>query len=501
MGKIREVLRLALESHLSVRAISRSLGLSRDVVNAYLVRAANAKLLWPLPHDMDDAALELCLFLPSLAGGTRLPEPDWAEVHRELQRSGATLTAQHAEYLAIHLNGMQRSHFCAKYRHWAKHLKSYLRQTHIAGECVFVDYAGPTMEVHDAASGQVLKAQIFVAVLGASNYTYAEATWSQRLPDWIAANVRMLEFFDCVPSAIVCDNLKSGVTKASLTEPLVNESYQAFAAHYRTTVVPTRPRRPKDKPKAEGGVLIVERWIIFKLRKRVFTSLGELNEAIRELLRALNNSPFQKLPGSRRSTYLSLDKPAMRPLPSRPYEYAEFRRARVGMDREVAVDGRGFSVPAALVGKVVDLRVTAGVVEILFGGRRIASHVRSPGHQSVIDPAHLPKADQAYGLWTPERETAWASTIGPNTRIFTSERLAQSANKTTGYRWGLGLRKLVEAFGAERLESTCAKALRDGAIRLKSLQVILEKNLDLASPEVTDASFIHENVRGPDYYH
>lgn len=501
MRKIREVLRLSFDAQLSRRAVADCLGISRDAVADYLVRAANAGLAWPLPEGLDDHELEQRLYPSVVSMPARRPEPDWAEVHRQMKRPGATLQALHGEYLAENLNGMQRSQFCALYRRWCRTIKSYLRQTHAAGDKVFVDYAGPTMAVHDAATGEILRAQIFVGVLGGSNYTYAEAHWSQQLPNWIAANARMLEFFGGVPNFIVCDNLKSAVTRPSLTEPLINESYQNFAAHYGTTILPARAYRPKDKAKVEGHVLIVERWILFRLRKRLFTSLGELNDAIRKLLVDLNNRPFQKLPGSRTSTFEQIDKPALRALPSRLYEYVEFRRARVGMDKMVDVGGRLFSAPANLVSQAVDVRVTATVVEVLHGGRRIASHIRTPGNQPVIDPAHLTPADHAFSMWTADRELQWATGMGPKTLEFMSLQLAASTNKTTGYRLGLGMRKLATEYGQERIESTCARALESGATRLASLRTILVNRLDVPGAPLVEANFEHENLRGPGYYH
>ena len=307
MRKIREVLRLAQESRLSRRAIGRSLQISTDTVTDYLVRASNADLAWPLPDDLDDQQLEYRLYPPAATLRTRKPQPDWAKVHRELQRPGGTLQALHGEYLLEHPDGMARAQFCALYRRWTQTLKSYLRKAHVAGEEVFVDYAGPTMPIYEVGVGEVRRAQIFVGVLGASNYTYAEAHWTQRLPDWISAHVRMFEFFGGAPAIIVCDNLKSGVKRPSLTDPLINDSYQNFAAHYRTTVIPARSKRPKDKAKVEGGVLLIERWIMFRLRNRVFTSLAELNDAIRELLVELNQRKFQKLPGCRASAFETLD--------------------------------------------------------------------------------------------------------------------------------------------------------------------------------------------------
>lgn len=501
MRKIREVLRLAFGSTMSRRSIAQSLGMSRDAVADYLVRAQNAGLSWPLPEDLDDQQLEHRLYPPLPATGARRAEPGWAEVHRELKLPGATLQALHDEYLAANPNGMQRSQFCNLYRRWCRTLKTYMREVHAAGDKVFVDYAGPTMSVHDAATGQVFTAQIFVGTLGASNYTYAEATWSQKLPDWIAANVRMLEFFGGTPNFIVCDNLKSGVTRPSLTEPLVNESYQNFAAHYGTTILPTRPHRPKDKAKVEGHVLIVERWIRFQIRKRVFTSLGELNDAIRELLIHLNAKPFQKLPGSRASSFEATDKPALQKLPTRPYEYVEFRRARVGMDKMIDVDGRLFSVPAKLVSEEVDIRVTSSAVEVMHAGRRVASHIRTPGNKPVIDQTHLTAADQAYGMWSPEREIEWAKSVGSSTVEFVSQRLAASGNKTMGYRLGMGMRKLASEYGDQRMETTCKRALESGATRVSSLRAILANRLDVAGAPLMEADFDHENLRGPGYYH
>ena len=501
MRRIRDVLRLSQASRLSRRAVARSLGLSRDAVADYLLRAASAGLSWPLPDDMDDQALERRLYPVEPSVRTRRPLPDWSMVHQEMQRPGATLRQLHAEYLADHPDGMQRAQFCALYRAWTRTLKSYQRQTHPAGEKVFVDYAGPTVPIHDGDSGKVLRAQVFVGVLGASNYTYAEAHWSQQLLDWIAAHVRMLEFFGGTPQCIVCDNLKAAVTRASRTEPLINDSYQNFASHFGTTIVPARAYRPKDKAKVEGHVLIVERWILFRLRKRVFTSLGELNAAIRALLLDLNTRPFQKLPGNRAQAFEIVDRPALRALPIAPYEYVEFRRGRVGMDRMVDVGGRLFSAPPRLVNALVDIRVTAGVVELLHGGRRVASHERTAGAAPVVDPARVPAADHAYANWSPQRELDWAATIGPRTSDFVVARLVDVGNKTVGYRLGLSLRKLAGVFGATRLESACARALAIGATSTSSLRAILSNRLDLASPDIIEADFSHENVRGPEHYH
>ena len=501
MRRIREVIRLSQDLNLSISEVSNSLDIARSTVRKFLDRAKQAGLSWPLPDDLDDRVLEERLFPRTRGPVARRPLPDWAEVHREMQCKGATLTVIHEEYLAANPGGLQRSQFFNLYNTWLKSLKSYLRQSHVAGQNVYVDYAGPTIPVHDAESGTTLKAQIFVGVLGASNYVFAEATWSQSLPDWIGSNRRMFEFFGGAARFLICDNLKAAVTRPSLTDPLVNDTFQSFAAHYNATVVPARAYRPKDKSKAEGHVLVVERWIVFRLRKRVFTSLGELNAAIAELLDELNQRPFQKLPGNRLSAFESIDRPALVQLPACPYEYVEFRRGRVGMDRMVKVDGRSFSVPAQLVNEILDIRVTAGVVELSHRGWRVASHAKRPGTDPVIDPAHLTEADRAFAYWTPDREYDWAESIGPNTFAFVKRHITAGGSKTLAYRLGNGLRKLAAEHGHERLESTCGYALQTGASKLKSLKVILERSLDRRPPPLSEASFEHENLRGPDYYH
>lgn len=504
MRKIRQVLRLAHEDGISRRSIARSLGLSRDAVSDTLIRAADAGISWPLPDALDDALLEARLFPSAAAKMRRKVEPDWAAIHNELKRKGATLQVLHGEYLAGQPDGMAYSHFCHSYRTWAKTLKRYLRQTHVAGERVFVDYAGPTLRVVDRASGEIRHAQIFVGVLGASNYTYAEAHWSQRLPDWIAAHTRMFEFFGGVPAVIVCDNLKSAVIKASRTEPVLNPAYQNLADHYGALVLPARPHKPKDKGKVENAVLVVERWILFRLRHQVFDSLAELNAAIRVLLDDLNARPFQKLPGSRRSAFESIDQPALRPLPEKTFEYAEFRKTRVGLDSLIEVDGCAYSVPFRLCRQAVDLRLTAHIVEILHRGQRVASHARGSGSEPVIDPQHLDPAHRAFSHWDANHELDWALSIGRNVHGFLQTLLASARVKEHGHRAVQGLRKLERLYGPQRLDSACLRANNIGANALTSVRSILKTGLDqqaAAEASQQEAAFDHPNVRGSNYYH
>ena len=327
MRKVREVLRLAQEAGLNQRQVARSLSLSPTTVGEYLRRAETAGLTWPLPPELDDAQLEAQLYpLPARGKDDTRPMPDWAEVHRELKRKGVTLLLLWQEYKAIHPDGLQYSQFCDRYRYFAGKLDLVMRQHHRAGEKLFVDYAGQTVEVVDRHTGEVRQAQIFVAVLGASNYTYAEATWTQQLPDWIGAHVRAFGFLGGTSEVVVPDNLRSAVSKAHRYEPDLNPTYAELARHYGVAVLPARARRPRDKAKAEVAVQMVERWILAVLRHRSFFSLAELNREIARLLERLNTRPFKKLPGSRRALFEQLDRPALRPLPAQPYVFAEWKR-------------------------------------------------------------------------------------------------------------------------------------------------------------------------------
>lgn len=505
MRQIRQVLRLHHESGQSIRAIARSLGVSRDAVTDYLTRVAAAKLTWPLPPNMDDTALEQRLFPPrAIKNILRKPEPDWVVLHEELKRKGATLQVLHEEYLAEHPDGVNYSLFCQRHREFKKTLKSHMRQTYVAGDRVFVDYAGPTMPIFEQASGNTLHAQIFVGVLGATDYIYAEAHWSQKLPDWIAAHARMFEHFGGVPNVVVCDNLKSAVIKASRTEPVINATYQNMADHYDTVILPARARKPKDKSKAENGVLIIERWILFRLRKRVFSSLVELNEAIRALLVEVNARPFKKLPGNRQTAFESIDKPALMPLPSVRYEYAEFRKVRVGMDYTVEVDNRPYSVPDALRGREVELRLTAATVEVLHKGQRVACHVRKAGTKPSMDPLHMSAEHRHFGLWNANDSLEWAQQAGEQVHGFLQVLLTAARTHEHGYRATIGLKKLAGEFGNERLNAACQRGIEINASTMSSIRSILRNGLDQQPSEKTtnlEADFEHLNVRGSDYYH
>jgi len=506
MRKIRELLRLQHEAGLSHRQVAVSLQMARTTVGEYRRRFDAAGLRWPLPASLSDTELERRLFPPPPAVpiNTR-PVPDWPVLHQELRRPGVTLMLLWEEYQAVHPQGFAYSWFCQHYRAWAGKLDVVMRQTHRVGEKLFVDYAGQTVGVIDPATGEVRTAQLFVAVLGASNYTYAEATWTQTLPDWIGSHVRAFRFLGGVPEVVVPDNLKSGVSRAHRYEPDLNPTYAELARHYGTAVIPARARRPRDKAKVEVGVQVVERWILAALRHRTFFSLAELNGAVAALLERLNRRPFKKLPGSRREAFEALDQPALRPLPAMPYVYATWKKVRVHIDYHVEVDGHYYSVPYALVKQPLEARLTATTVECFRQGQRVASHRRSSlkGQHTTV-PEHMPKAHRAYAEWTPQRLVRWAEQAGPATAGVIAQILAHRPHPQQGFRSCLGILRLGERYGAERLEAACRRALRLNACRYKSIESILKRGLDRQPlPEQQELALpaAHDHLRGPDYYH
>ncbi len=505
MRKILEVLRLHHEGRRSHREIARAVVASPTTVGEILRRAKLAGIAYPLPVEMSEPALEAVLYPPSAPSSNKRPEPDWSAVHRELRRKGVTLDLLWQEYKAESPDGYQYSSFCEHYRAWAGRLSLSLRQTHAPGEKLFVDYAGPTVPVTDPMTGEIRAAAIFVAVLGASNYTYCDATWSQTLPDWTASHVRAFEFFGGVPAVLVPDNLKSGVNKACTYDPQLNPTYRDLAQHYSTAVIPARPRHPKDKAKVEAGVLLVERWILARLRQQRFFSLDELNRQIAGLLEHLNHRPFKKLPGCRARAFADLDRPALRALPSERYEFAEWKVATVGIDYHVEVAGHYYSVPFRFARQKVDVRMTATTIEVFQRGQRIASHVRSSlrGRHTTVD-THMTPAHQAVQGWNAPRLLDWAGRIGSHTKAVVEHVLHQRRHPQQGYRSCLGILRLSKTYGEARLEAACERAIAISAPSFGSLKSILKHGLDkhrVATPAQTSLPLDHANVRGPAYYH
>jgi len=504
MRQIREVLRLHHSVGMSQRAVARSLGLAQGTVSKYLNRTRRAGLTWPLPPELDDdVGLENRLYPPpSDLPSDERPQPDWAFVHRELRRPSVTLMLLWEEYCDKTADGFSYSWFCERYKEWAGRLKLSLRQIHIAGEKLFVDYSGHTMEVVDGLSGEVLAVQIFVAVLGASNYTFAEATLTQSLPDWISSHVRAFAFLGGVAQQTVSDNLKAGITRACFHEPMVNRTYADLARHYGTAILPARPYRPKDKAKVEVGVQIVGRWILARLRNRSFFSLAALNEAIRGLLVDLNDRKLRGWGRSRRQLFDELDRPALLRLPDEPYEYAEWKRCRVNLDYHVEIAKHYYSVPHSFARQEVEARITARTVEIFLRGKRVASHLRSTlPHRPTTVAEHMPSSHRRYRDWTHERIRHDAAKVGHDADTLIDVILRSRPHPEQGFRSAIGILGLVKRYGPERVDAACARALLLNSPSYKSVASILKNGTDKAAAATQETPILfHSNIRGRGYY-
>ena len=510
MFKLKEILRLKYEAQLSLRQIALSLSLSVGVISKYLHRAEAAGLRWPLPDGLSEKALTKLLQPPRavFSASSALAEPDFEQIASELTQKGMTRQLLWEEYAAdFPDHHYSYSRFTVLFRQWRQKQQLSMRQTHRAGEKLFVDYCGPTMPVVNPDTGEIREAQVFVAVLGASSYTYAEATWSQALPDWIGSHVRAFEFYGGVTQIVVPDNLRSAVSKACRYDPVINPSYAQMAQHYGIAVIPARPYKPKDKSKAEVGVQLVERWIMMRLRKQVFYTLASLNLAIRSLLDELNRRPFNKRPGSRLSQYQQIDRPALQPLPDSAYAYRHIKKARVHLDYHIEYENHYYSVPYQLVKEEVIVHAGDTILAIFYQGKQVALHPRSyrqGGH--TTDPAHMAKAHRKHQEWSPQRFLHWAADIGPHTEVVVRHQLESRRHPEHGYRTCLGLLNLTKKYGKQRLEAACKRAQHIGGLQYKNIASILSKSLDKLplENETTEPGtlpLLHDNVRGPDYYH
>ncbi len=506
MRKLKEVLRLQ-SLGLSQHQIARSCSISQSTVHEYVSAAQRAGVKWPLPENWGDQQIEQAVFpqRPDPAIWRKHPEPDWPQIHQELQtHKDLTLQLIWQEGRESNPEGYGYSRFCDLYRKWLKKLDLVLRQDHRAGEKMFVDYAGATIPIYDPANGAVHPAAVFVAVLGASSYTFAEATSGQDLRNWTGSHMRAFEFFGGVTEVVVPDNLKSAVTHPSYYEPDLNPTYRDLGEHYGVAIIPARPYRAKDKAKVEVGVQVVQRWIVAALRKRKFFSLDEVNHAIAELLVRLNARPFRKREGNRAALFAQLDQPALKPLPASRYQFGEWKTARVNIDYHIEVERHYYSVPYALVHLQVDVHLTAETVEILHRGVRVASHVHScvPAKATTLTE-HMPKSHQKYVGRTPSRLIEDAQQIGPVTAQLVEAILAAKRHPEQGYRSCMGILRLAKTYPAERMEAAARRALRARAYNSQSMDSILKNQLDrvpLTGDPPVPPGVDHDNIRGADYF-
>ena len=507
MRQLREILRLRLQAKLSVRQIHRSLRVSTGAVSKVLSKAQRLGLDWPGIEHMDDVTLA-GRFYPEAdtRQSSAFVMPDWREVHRELSRKGTTKHLLWEEYTQQYPNrSYSYPQYCHHYQVWQKKQRRSMRQVHKAGEKLFIDYAGQTVPIVCASTGEVRQAQVFVAVMGASNHTFCEATWSQSLPDWLGSHQRAFNYFGGVPQLIIPDNLKSGVTRACRYDPDTNRAYQQLAAHYGTAIVPARPYKPKDKAKAENGVLIVERWILARLRHHTFFSLAELNHCIKALLNDLNQRPFKQLNGCRQSWFDEIDKPMLQPLPKHPYEYTEIKTVKVNIDYHIQYDQHLYSVPHHLVGVRIDVHATHALVSLYFHNRCVASHPRKHYPGTTTTEAHMPTRHQQHHKWSAGRLLNWAKDIGDEVLAWVKYQLESREHEEQAYRVCLGLLNLSRQYPTERLNIACAIANRKHLYRLKQVKAILQSNQDkLYSPSDDNTPSLpqrHENIRGPQSFH
>jgi transposase len=505
MRQLRYLLRLHHEG-VSTREIGRRLGVARSTIQDNLKRAAAAGLQWPLPEDVTDDVLEGRLFAHAGApsGQRRRVEPNWAELARDMKRPGVNMMVLWEEYREEHPDGYGYSRFCDLLRGFEQRLTPVMRQHHVAGDKAFVDYSGKRIGIVDPATGEIHEAEIFVAVLGASNLTYAEATWTQQLPDWTGAHVRMFRFFGGVPKLLVPDNLKSGVNKASFYDPEINRTYGAMAFHYSVGVLPARPYKPRDKAKVEAGVRFAQAYILGRLRRRIFFSLAECNAAIVLVMQRMNERPMRKLGVSRRELFEKIERAALDPLPAADWEFAEWKRARVNLDYHIEAHDFFYSVPHALIRVEVDVRVTARIIEIFHRGQRVGVHERRYlGRRHGTDPDHMPSSHRRYAEWTPDRFRRWAAKIGPSTEGLITAVLASRPHPEQGFRTCLGILKLYRGVDADRAEAVSARAVEIGGLTCKSVASLLAQKHDKSTSKDSGQAtlFDHANLRGPGYYH
>jgi transposase len=508
MKKIRDVLRLCWVLGFSVRQTSQSLGLSTGVISKMTNRAELAGLDWQKVQQHSDQELEQQIYGKPVVASEIRPEPDVEWMYRELRKKGVTLELLHVEYLGQHPTGYHYTAFCDRYRSWLGKRGLSMRQTHKAGDKCFVDYSGKRPCIVDRNTGERKPVELFVAVLGASNYTYAEATESQRSEDFIASNERALRFFGGVPRALVPDQLRSAISTPCWYEPKVQRTYQEFANHYGTSVFAARPGKPKDKAKAEVAVQIVQRWILARLRNETFFSLEALNERIAQLLQELNTRPMKRYGGiSRLELFEQTDRAELLPLPLEYFEYCTWKGARVNLDYHIEIERHYYSVPYVLLHEKVEARVTARTVEVFHVGRRVALHPRSYVlYKPTTDPTHLPADHRAWLQADPAEIQQWAKSVGPCTEAMVNRILSSNFYPEQCWRSARGLKRIGQKYGPQRTEAACARALRFGARSYKPVERMLKHGLEqrpLSEDEQEQSEHAvieHDNVRGAQYF-
>jgi transposase len=501
---IREMLRLTAAG-LNQTQVAQSCNAARSTVQDYQQRAAVAGVKYEAALQMPDDEL---LRVLGKGGARRERKPceiDYAEVTRELPKKGVTMLLLWREMVLQQGKDISYSEFCRRVRAQSAATGYVMRQTYVPGEKLFVDYSGLKIAYLDRETGKALEAEVFVAALGASSYTYAEATADQTSVSWLGSHCRAFQFLGGLSAVVVPDNLKPGVKNSWWYEPEINRSYQDFAEYHGIAVLPTRTQTPRDKAKVEKAVQEVERWIIAPLRHRTFYSIAEINEAIRSLLAELNSKTMRDYGASRQELFEQLDKPALKALPAVSYEFAQWKKARVHLDYHVELEKHWYSVPYYHARKEVWVKATERCVEVYENNQRVALHVRSRrqyAHTTL--PEHMPPEHAEVKSWTAEKFTAWGKAIGPETHAFVVNLLTSKPFREQAFRAILGLQRLCERYTPPRIEASCKRANFFKLSALRNIRSILEKDLDgLTLPQLAAEQIVleHANLRGPETFH
>jgi transposase len=501
MRKLKEAARLLLEFKLGVRQIARTCNISTSTAHAYVDRLKELDVPYGEIAAMGDDELGELLF-PKEQRSSAKRLPDFEYLSKEMTKKGVTLLLLHEEYKKDNPGGYEQSRFYTLYREWAKKVDPVMRFTHKAGEKMFIDFSGDKAHYQDPTTGKIVEVELFISVLGASSYLYARAVSDQTTENFVNCTIKAFEFYGGCTEYVVPDNARSAVTHPSYYEPDINRVFAAMAEHYTIAVLPTRVRKPRDKAKVENGVLQAQRRILASLRNTTFFSLAELNKAIAEETKKLNERPMTGISKSRHDLFLEIDKPALRPLPQERYTLTAWKKGKVHIDYHIDVEKTHYSVPYTLLGQNVDISYTSSLVEIYHRGKRIASHMRvnKPG-AFVTDKLHMPHSHRQYLEWTPERIKSWGEKIGLHTKLLMEAIMEHREHPEHGYRSCLGLIRLAKLYPPERVDQACKRACDLQAYNYKSVKALLERGLEKMSPEVKQKIIpLHSNVRGKNYY-
>jgi transposase len=502
VNKIKEILRLKYEAQLSNRAIAGACKVSNSTVGEYLKRAETAGVSWPLGEIGEEELYQKLFPEKAVVSERKYPVPDWKEVQKEKKQKGVTLQLLWQEYKEKYPEGYQYSRFCEYFQRWKDSQVEPRRHIeHTGGEQMQVDYAGLKIPVTDPETGEISQASVFVAILPASNYIYAEAQSSENQCNWNNGHVRALEYFGGVPKIVVPDNLKTGITKPNYYEPGVNLAYQELAEYYQFAVLPARIKKPRDKGSGENGVQNVERWVIAPLRNRKFFSVHEVNQAFIEKLDRLNNKVMQAVGRTRRQEFEEIDQLNLRPLPEKPYEYTERKTATVNIDYHIEFNEHLYSVPHALIHQKVDIHATEKMVEIRHHGKSVAIHPRNfrQGRFSTLRE-HMPANHQFMEDINPDRLIEWGSKIGPQTATLVKATLRSRPFPEQAYRSCLGILSLAKKYDYALLEQACQSVFEAKEFSYKAVaEELIYLQKQVAAP-VIETLPTHENIRGADYY-